>query len=267
MNIIPEIKKLEQKGKIVYEYNPFKNFRKIEEVATHVEVSDGEYKSANENEKATHVKVDENEFRIPYAKGYITDLDSDLLNFNLENPVDIECQSSYDGSVNLILNDNLNPPRLINSRFTVRQNNTYEIIDRTGNADTNLYDEDQFDLDTSLYKKINTIPKLEFLGLSTGGNLPVGSYNFYFKYIDIDGNESDFITESGNVVCHIGSINDPRSIRSGLENENSGKIVQFHLFNLDSSYEYIKVYYSRQTSSAHHEPVTEYKQIIKKELK
>ena len=31
---------------------------------------------------------------------------------------------------------------------------TYEIVDRIGNNDTNLYDEDQFDIDTSLYKRI-----------------------------------------------------------------------------------------------------------------
>ena len=34
--------------------------------------------------------------------------------------------------------------------------------------------------------------------------------------------------------------------------------------NLDTAYDYLKIYYSRQTSSAHHEPITEYKQIIKK---
>ena len=32
----------------------------------------------------------------------------DQLNFNLEHPVDIQCQESYDGSVNLVLNDGYN---------------------------------------------------------------------------------------------------------------------------------------------------------------
>ena len=225
MVIVPTVYRKETKGVISYEYNPFNNFRD--------------------------------------STGKIDDFETDLLNFDLEHPVSIECQQSYDGSVNLILNDGINPTRLINNRFTVKQNNTYEVIDRTGNSDTNLYDKDQFDLDTSLFKKINTIPKVEFLGLTVGGNLLVGNYNFYFKYADADGNETDFIAESGNVVCHIGSINDPYSIRSGIENENSGKIVQFTLSNLDPAYEYIKVFYSRQTSSAHNEPMTEYVQIIK----
>jgi len=37
----------------------------------------------------------------------------------MEHPVDIIPQESYDGSVNLILNDGKNVPRLINSRFAV----------------------------------------------------------------------------------------------------------------------------------------------------
>ena len=48
-------------------------------------------------------------------------------------------QQSYDGSINLIINDKKNPPRLINSRFTVREKNTYERVDRLGENDTNLY--------------------------------------------------------------------------------------------------------------------------------
>lgn len=86
--------------------------------------------------------------------GSIVDLDTDKLQFSLNNPVDIVCQNSYDGSVNLILNDDKNIPRLINTRFSTRENNTYEIVDRIGDMDTNLYDEDTFDSDTSLYKRI-----------------------------------------------------------------------------------------------------------------
>lgn len=226
MKFIPCLKQLKPNGKIVYEYNPFRNYRD--------------------------------------DAGKIGDLITSKLNFDLEHPVQIECQHSYDGSVNLILNDGLNPIRLINSRFSTRENNTYEIVDRTGSADTNLYDDSQFDIDTSLYKKINTIPKIQFLGLTYGGNLPVGNYNFYFKYSDADDNETDFIGESSNVVCHIGNLNDPKSIRSGIENENSGKTIKFDISNLDSGYDYIKVYYTRQTSGLHGQPNVEAKVLIKK---
>ena len=36
--------------------------------------------------------------------------------------------------------------------------NTYQIVDRSGDNDTNIYDESSFDSDVSLYKKLNTIP-------------------------------------------------------------------------------------------------------------
>ena len=69
-------------------------------------------------------------YRLQSEHGLINDMittgDSQL-NFDLEHPVDIEIQPSYDGSVNLILNDGKNIPRLINSRFSVREKGTYEI--------------------------------------------------------------------------------------------------------------------------------------------
>jgi hypothetical protein len=64
-------------------------------------------------------------------------------------------------------------------------------------------------------------------------------YHFYFKLKDNDGNETDFIGESSSVACHIGSLNDPFSIRMGMENENSEKSVLFTLSKLDSTYDYV----------------------------
>jgi hypothetical protein len=72
--------------------------------------------------------------------GELVDFVTDELSFDLQHPVEILPQYSYDGSVNLILNDGLNIPRLINSRFTVTGKNTYKVVDRKGDNDTNIYD-------------------------------------------------------------------------------------------------------------------------------
>jgi hypothetical protein len=72
--------------------------------------------------------------------GELVDFITDELSFNINHPVELLPQYSYDGSVNLIMNDGLNIPRLINSRFTVTGKNTYKIIDRKGDNDTNIYD-------------------------------------------------------------------------------------------------------------------------------
>ena len=40
--------------------------------------------------------------------------------------------------------------------------------------------------------------------ISMGGNMKVGNYHFYFRLADADGNETDFICESGQVSLFIG---------------------------------------------------------------
>lgn len=208
-------------GNIVYEYNPLRNYRLSSDT-----VINGELVEA----------------------GSIVDLDTNGFNFSLNNPLEIDAQSSYDGSVNLIFNDNRNIPRLVNSRFSVLQNNTYEVVDRIGNNDTNLYDSEQFDLDTSLYKRVNTIPTITFNSVLPSGNLKVGNYVIYIKYADADGNETDFVGESGIISCFIGGDRDPFSIDGGFRDQLASKSISLTVSNIDSSYDYIKVYYTRSTS-------------------
>ena len=221
------------KGNLVYEYNPFRNYRLSEDTGGK-------------------------------SKGELVDFITDQLNFSLEHPVHIIPQPSYDGSVNLILNDGINTPRLINSRFSATGKNTYEIVDRKGNNDTNIYDSgDQFDIDTSLYKRVVKIPKIEFKNVTAGGNLKVGNYHFYFKLSDADGNETDFVGESGLVSVFIG-FDEPQSVTTGQKNENSFKQVYFQVKNIDSSYDYVNVYYSRSTAEGLENSATEYIKIDKK---
>lgn len=237
LNISYYLSQIKPEGKIVYEYNPFRNFRLSKD-----KTIDGTL----------------------FEAGSVVDLDTELLQFSLEHPVDIITQPSYDGSVNLIFNDNKNIPRLINSRFSVLQNNTYEIVDRIGNNDTNLYDDDQFDLDSSLYKRINTILTLSFTGVLGYGNLKVGNYVLYFKYADADDNETDFVAESGIISCFIGNDGDPFSVEGGLRNQNSNKSISFYVSDIDSSYDYLKVYYTRTTSDADQNSVASAYKINKK---
>lgn len=215
------VNQLQQTGNLVYEYNPLKVLR---------------------------INSDKTINSTSYPNGSLVDLDSELLDFDLNHPIDILTQQSYDGSVNLIINDGSTNPKLINTRFSTTGMNTYQIVDREGDNDTNIYDESTFTSDISLYKKTNTIPKLSFEGLETTGNLKVGNYVFYFKLADSDGNETDFIAESGIVSCYIGNINDPMSEEGGIRDENSHKSVVFLLQNVDSSYNNIVVYYTRSSS-------------------
>ena len=198
-----------------------------------------------------------------------TDLDSQSLlpltlstasaEIDIDNPLLLEIETSYDNSVNLIVTDKIHPPKIINSRFYQIDSDNYKIADRKGNLDTNIYSEKNFKIETSLLKSIRTISTLDFLGITDGGKMKVGNYTFYFKLADADGNESDFISESGKVVCHIGAVNNPSAIRGGQANEDSGKIIKFRLNNLDLAYDYINVYYTRSSGDADSETVLAYK--------
>ena len=124
----PTFKKMEMEGPLAFEYNPFFNIQK--------------------------------------DSGELVPFNTEELKFDLNHPVDMTIQPSYDGSVNVILNDDKNPPRLINSRFTVTENKTYKRIDRKGTNDTNIYKQKHLDINTRLFKTTNKIPYIKFNGLS-----------------------------------------------------------------------------------------------------
>ena len=256
-------------GYLAWEYNPLRNYR----LNHNMYEKDGKYYEKNEfialieakgyifnkdinkieqiieKEDGTKEKIILSDLPDNWTlreAGELVDFITNELSFNINHPVEILPQYSYDGSVNLILNDGLNIPRLINSRFTVTGKNTYKVIDRKGDNDTNIYDQgQQFDVDTSLFKGVNKIPKLEYLG-TANGNMKVGNYHFYFKYADADGNESDWVAESGLVSVFIGGS--PTSVNTGIRDENSIKSVRFRLSNIDIGYSFVKIYYTRYSA-------------------
>ena len=234
-------------GYLAWEYNPLRNYR----LSKNMYEKDGKY----------YTEAEAPEDAILHEAGELVDFITDELSFDLSHPVEILPQPSYDGSVNLIINDGLNIPRLINSRFTVTGSNTYKVVDRKGDNDTNIYDQGtQFDVDTSLFKNVNKIPKLEYLG-TANGNMKIGNYHFYFKYSDADGNESDWVAESGLVSVFMG--NTPQSVNTGIREENSIKSVRFRLSNIDIGYSYVKVYYTRYSADVDTNLVVQAKRIDK----
>lgn len=232
-------KMFKQKGDLKYEYNPFRNLR----------VETDRY---NSNGKLT------------LKKGQLIDFTVTGLDFDINKPVEVELQTSYDGSVNMILNDDKNVPFIVNSRFTPLEDDTYEIIDRKGGNDTNIYSEINYKSQIRLYKTSDKISQVYFDGLENGGKNKVGNYSFYFKYADVDGNETDVVMESGIVPCYIGNVGDTKSIRGGILHEASDKIIKFKIKNIDTSYDYLNIYYVRDTSDYNKERIKDAQRIINK---
>lgn len=271
INISVLTKILPKKGNLVYEYNPFRNYRLSNDCYeyqnqyyTEEQLKDTfgiEYDKDNNQWEKDGNSIDE-QINVK-KKGELVDFITDELSFDLAHPVTMIPQYSYDGSVNLILTDGKNQPKIINSRFSALGKDTYEIVDRSGSNDTNIYDQgDQFEVDTSLYKIVKRIPKLKLVDINSGGNLKCGNYHFYFKLADADGNETDFIAESGLVSIFVGE-HYPHSVYTGNKDENSVKQVIFKLLNIDPAYSYVHVYYSRYSAEDGENRVIHYKQIDK----
>ncbi len=277
INISVLTKILPKKGNLVYEYNPFRNYRLSDDYYEY----QNQYYTEDQLRDTFGIEYDKNkdhwvntstgdpiekqiEKQINVRKkGELVDFITDELSFDLAHPVTMIPQYSYDGSVNLILTDGKNQPKIINSRFSALGKDTYEIVDRSGSNDTNIYDQgDQFEVDTSLYKIVKRIPKLKLVDINSGGNLKCGNYHFYFKLADADGNETDFIAESGLVSIFIGE-HYPQSVYTGNRDENSVKQVIFKLSNVDPAYSYVHVYYSRYSAEDGENRVIHYKQINK----
>lgn len=286
-NISVYLNTLRQKGYLAYEYNPFHNYQTNVNLYQYdnkylipegcaINLKNGmilhskngkwvdDQNNILENNDPNIITQYSDNVSLLYTAGSLIDLDTDKLNFDLNHPVDITVQPSYDGSVNLILNDGKNIPRLINSRFSAREKGTYEIVDRIGENDTNIYSSETFEKDTSLYFQYEKNPLVEFQGLYEGGDLLAGAYCYYFTYCDADDNESDIIAETGIIHVFMGTNGYPESVEGGIKNMNTHKQIVLQLSNLDKSYNYLKVYQVRYLADYGQNRVSECKKIIQK---
>ena len=210
--------KYKQEGDLAHEYNPLHNI--LDETSNTADLSSiKDFKVSNEE-----------------------------LGLDLNNPVDIECQPSYDGTVNLIINDDKNPPRLINSRFSVTEDNRYKIINRNQLEQTNLYKEQKVDQQTRLFRNIDKIPIISLKGVNYYGQLKGGNYTFYIKLSDGDYNETDIVAESSIISIFHGTITTVESIYGALAEELTDKTINLRISNIDTSFSKLFLYYTRTTS-------------------
>ena len=205
------------KGKLAWEYNPLYNLVKTEN-------SDGE-------------------------KPSLSGFETDKLTLDINHPVDIECQPSYDGSVNLILNDDHDKPRIINSGFSLLEDNSYERVSRNQIKATNIYYEDSVNLTTQLQRSTDVKSdalKIALKSVSSGGELKGGNYVFLIKYADDDGNETRFIAESG--IVSVSKKYNRSNVLGTLADEVANASITLELKNVDKSFSKIHVYYRRNYS-------------------
>ena len=173
---------------------------------------------------------------------------TEKLKFDRYNFQDMLIVDEFDGSTNIIVNDDTNEPRLINSGFSVQEDNTFLIPEHYTESVTNIYEDNTFKQDVQLLKLYNNIPKLEFKGFGDGF-FKCGSYTFYFRLSDSIGNMSNVIQHSSIIQVFIGE-NGSYKIRMGMQDESANKSIKFKLSGLDSGFDYVRVFYERTSSAA-----------------
>lgn len=175
------------------------------------------------------------------------DFTTEKLNFDRYKSEDMLIVDEFDGTTNIIINDDVNNPKLVNSGFSVQENNTFLIPEHYTSAVNNIYQNDTIDQDTQLFKLYTKIPQLTFKGLGNG-SFKCGSYIFYFRLSDSYGNMSNVIQHSSLVQIFIGE-NNSYKVRMGMQDEDAGKSVSFELSGIDSGFDYIRVFYERTSTS------------------
>ena len=232
MNIELTVKKYNQEGDLAHEYNPLRN-----------KLLAGQPQESESGELITPKDL--------------TNFRTKEIEVDLNNPLDIECQPSYDGTVNLIINDDKNPPRIINTRFTTTENNRYKIINRNQKEQTNIYEETNIDQQTRLFRNLNSIPRIQLVSIDLFGQLKGGNYTFYVKFADNDFNKTDIVCESGQIPIFNGTIRSPKTISGTLQDERTDKSISIKINNIDTSFQKVYLYYTRETSDVNGARITE----------
>lgn len=227
-------KKFNTKGKLSWEYNPLHNLTKVQ---------------ASSSDNNVELKT------------VLDDFDTDRLALDINHPVDIECQPSYDGSTNIIINDDYNVPRIVNSAFSVLEDNSYERVSRNQVVQTNRYKEDSIDSETRLQRTTSTFAHFDLKECSEGGQLQGGNYVFLAQYSDDDDNKTSVIAESGIVSIYNGHYSYLDSIKGTLLYEKTDKQIKFIIDNVDNSFNKLYISYRRDFSDLTGTKQSEFKTI------
>ena len=183
-----------------------------------------------------------------------TDMRSAFFNLALDAPSELELQSSYDGTLNIIINDGgRNPALLINSGFAVEppeegaydDYGRYRLILREGQAQTNRYTRADFTSRLRLHPRGGSLAKAWITDVTDGGRLPGGEYRYYFTYADADGNETAIFAEAGAVPVF--DADTPADAHGTREGERTTRRVVLALSNLDATFGFVRVRYVRRS--------------------
>ena len=91
------------------------------------------------------------------------------------------------------------------------------------------------------------MPKFDLMNVFNSGQLLGSNYIFYAKFADNDYNKTDIVAESAPISIFKGYLDKIHSIQGALVDEKTDKAVTIRISNIDTSFQKIYLYFTRDT--------------------
>jgi len=143
------------------------------------------------------------------------------LNFKPNSSIDSTYRINKKGEAIVYWTDGINPPKFIN-------------VDNVQNVTSgNRY---------NLFNYVEKVPKINLLSISdSGGSLTTGVFYFAARYIDYEGNQTNFLSVSNSIYLNDNSLSDQFLNDGAPPNTPTNKSINLEISNIDSYYSYLEL--------------------------
>ena len=183
---------------------------------------------------------------IPLQNYNSGDFISERIFLSGENYLDMEIQQVYDDSVNILFAEPGRQGRCINSGFAVKPSGKYVLRNEGSEKSTNKYTSANIEVKSRLIQSTSRIPEFICNKVNpSGGNLEVGTYQYYIRFGTVDGNETGILAETGLIpIMHGVTMG---TIKGGKGGDSTSNSIEFKISNIDVGFNHVSLYYVLNT--------------------
>jgi hypothetical protein len=168
-------------------------------------------------------------------------LDTSAFGFTFNNMTEIEIRPHYDNSVNLYIVDYTNPNRVVNSGFDMT----------TGALTNTIYTLNSFASTLNQFMGVSKNLSVHDVDILAGGTWKYGNYFFYLRYATASLDKTDVVYVTNACQVYDGNVATASGVQGGDGvTGTSDKKIELYLKDIDPSYTYINVCYTRYYGDA-----------------
>jgi len=172
---------------------------------------------------------------------------SDRLIVDSNKDIDLLLQPIYDNTLNLIINDKITKVKMVNSMIAYNPSDKmFSIPQNSGINDNNTYS-NIYPNRMELILRSEKQMEVDFYNIAIGGEVVSGSYIFYFRYVDADGNVTDIQAHTLKIdAIYLNEDNyyNNEGVNTG---EKTNCKIPIKLTNIDHSFSHIEVSFTIST--------------------